>query len=304
MNIRNISNKELHKYTSLSKNDNCNFKNELLKWLGDGRTKIDHCFVVEENDEFLGRIVYGLFKDEPNDLKIWNITLRDGNFDAISIYNKLIRESMNKMKLENFKTIEYNLYSDGNDSFEIYKEIFLRCGFEIVQEKSSFICDEFNRENLSSVLNFKSLREVGENKFLKAIERVTENTLDQDDINCINEYGSKEASRKYFNILKTIDFNEDWWNLAYENEGEFVGLVVPQQFNKNIGAINYIGVTPEKRGKGYVNELLWHGTKVLFNNAVKEIIADIDVKNFPMEKSLYNQSYKFKNKMAVLKITL
>lgn len=85
MNIRNISNKELHKYTSFSKNDNCNFKNELLKWLGDGRTKIEYCFVVEENDEFLGRIVYGLFKDEPNDLKIWNITLRDGNFDVISI---------------------------------------------------------------------------------------------------------------------------------------------------------------------------------------------------------------------------
>lgn len=31
----------------------------------------------------------------------------------------------------------------------------------------------------------------------------------------------------YYELLKEIDFNQDWWKLAYDLNDEFVGLVVP-----------------------------------------------------------------------------
>jgi len=220
------------------------------------------------------------------------------------ICEMLLRESISDMRQRNFKTIEYHLYSNNSSSFEECKELFIKSGFKVMQEKKSFVCSKTDINYLSDRLMFRSLGEVGEDKFICAIERVTENTLDQDDLNCVNEYGPREAAIKYFSILKEIDFNRDWWKLAYKDKTEFVGLIVPQKFNDDIGAINYIGVDPEKRGNAYGSELLREGTKTLFNNGIKQIIADIDISNFPMENILNKHGYEFDNSMVVLKMEL
>lgn len=39
------------------------------------------------------------------------------------------------------------------------------------------------------------------------------------------------------------------------------------------GATNYIGVTAEQRGKGYVNELLWEGSQLLIDEGIKSLIT-------------------------------
>jgi len=91
--------------------------------------------------------------------------------------------------------------------------------------------------------------------------------------------------------------------LAY-SRGVFVGLVIPQLFKEQTGAINYIGVDPKQRGKGYVYDLLDKGIVSLFERKVQSILADIDELNFPMEKSLIKTGFVEEKKLWVLSISL
>lgn len=71
------------------------------------------------------------------------------------------------------------------------------------------------------------MAELSEAQFVIAIEDVTRDTLDRDDVDNNAMYGTKKAAEMYYELLKEIDFNQDWWKLAYDLNDEFVGLVVP-----------------------------------------------------------------------------
>jgi hypothetical protein len=57
-------------------------------------------------------------------------------------------------------------------------------------------------------------------------------------------------------------------------------------FGSKQAAINYIGIVPKKRGNGYVNYLIVAGIRILNENTIKKVIADIDVKNLLIMKIL------------------
>lgn len=296
--VRNIKNEDIE---SLAKSANCKevqFGKRLLSWIDKGITELDWCFVIEDNNDFLGRIVYGVFD---NQLNILDINVKNFNKD---IANELLRVSLERKELKEFSKIECHLYSDKID-FDQYVDMLIKNGFKIDQEKKSFVWQAgIVIDRPQKRLHFKSLEEITSDKYIDAIRQVTEKTLDRDDLNCIKEFGSKKAAINYFNLLKDIEFNKKWWKLAYSHNDELIGLIVPQKFNCDTGAINYIGVVPEKRGNGYVRDLLIEGIRVLSENNIKKIIGDIDVNNYPLEKALCNLDFKLDCKEVVLKLYL
>ncbi|MBU5590169.1 hypothetical protein KQI89_00165 [Clostridium sp. MSJ-4] len=297
MRVRNINYTEIDLYTNMLPYEGSRLKDILSSWLEKGITRLDWCFVIEDNNKFLGRIIYGVFDD---DLDILNIDFIDAPKEAME---KLLCHSVKEMGLKGFSKIINHLYSDKNN-FKEYKDILLKIGFKITQEKRSFTWTQNYIKESSKRLIFKSLEDTGQMEYIEAIKEVTEGTLDEDDLSSIKEIGYKKAAEKYFNELKDIDFNKKWWKLAYTGDNDLLGLVVPQRFNEDTGAINYIGVVPKRRGNGYINDLLIEGTRILSENNITKIIADIDVKNFPLEKALMDQGYKFDCEMLVMKLSL
>ncbi|MGG7163606.1 GNAT family N-acetyltransferase [Clostridium ihumii] len=299
MRIRSINIDEVDKYSKISMVDSEAFKDSLLLDINDDIVKLKWCYVLEDEGKFIGRIVGGSFDDNFQILRINIYERRD------DIREKFLKYVIDDVKSQGYDSVEAHLYSD-NVQFKNYKNMFLNVGFKITQEKYSYLWDKSNiREvkSLSKGLNFKTLKEVGEKEYVKAIEAVTENTLDRDDIENVKTLGKEAAAQRYFNELKEIDFNEEWWKLAYKNE-KLVGLIIPQKFNDKYGAINYIGVVKNERGKGYVDDLLTMGSKTLSEAGIQKIIGDIDVNNFPMENSLKRQGYKLSCNMRVLKLEM
>jgi len=86
-------------------------------------------------------------------------------------------------------------------------------------------------------------------------------------------------------------------NGEVKSNNEVVGLVIPQMLYEDVGTINYIGVIPAKRGNNYVKDLLAQGIENLIERDITEIIADIDVKNHPMENALQEMGFKEKDKL-------
>ncbi|NMG11546.1 hypothetical protein DP117_33695 [Brasilonema sp. UFV-L1] len=56
--------------------------------------------------------------------------------------------------------------------------------------------------------------------------------------------------------------------------------------------IGYIGVVPEHRGKGYVNDLLQQGTLILKSNGAVRIRSDADTVNIPMVHAFQRAGYR------------
>lgn len=297
MGVRNIKNEDIELFVKSEGCKEVEFGKILLSWIGKGITELDWCFVIEDNNDFLGRIVYGVFD---NQLNILDINLKNLNKDTMY---ELLKGSLEKEGLKTFSKVECHLYSNKVD-FDKYVDILIKNGFKVAQEKKSFMWEVDTVNRLQKGVHFKNMEEIATDKYIDAIRQVTEQTLDRDDLNCVKEFGSEKAAINYFNLLKDIDFNKKWWKLAYTHNDELIGLVVPQKFDCDTGAINYIGVVPEKRGSGYVKDLLIEGIRVLNENNIKKIIGDIDVKNYPLEKALCNLNFKLDCKEVVLKLYL
>lgn len=295
--LRNINKNEIDSVIKATTPEKSSFKDILESWINEGITKLEWCFVVEDHGNILGRLIYGVFD---NSLKMLDIWMKNFNDET---KEKLLSDSLKIMKVKEFNNVECHLYSDKNN-FQQYVKALTEVEFKVTQEKKSFVWEEEVINSLSGDLYFSTLEQVGSNEYINAIEKVTAGTLDEDDLAWVKEFGSKEAAIKYFNLLKDIDYNEGWWKLAYNQEQELLGLVVPQRLTEGIGGINYIGVIPEKRGQGYINYLVIEGVKTLKDNNIKKVIADIDIKNYPLDRVLPKQGFKLDCTMLVLKLDL
>nr|WP_236667570.1 GNAT family N-acetyltransferase [Nonomuraea sp. K271] len=77
----------------------------------------------------------------------------------------------------------------------------------------------------------------------------------------------------------------DWFVIGHLGDTP-VGLVAPDDHS-----IAYIGVLPEHRGRGYVNDLLARGTRTLAEAGVPRIVAATDTANLPTAAAFLRAGY-------------
>jgi RimJ/RimL family protein N-acetyltransferase len=90
-----------------------------------------------------------------------------------------------------------------------------------------------------------------------------------------------------------------WWRTASTGDGELVGLVMPSR-NYQFPVIGYVGVVPEQRGHGFVDDLLAEGTAVLAAEDADVIRADTDAGNAPMAASFARAGYRIVGRRIVM----
>lgn len=183
-----------------------------------------------------------------------------------------------------------------NPQFQRYAEkrmnLLSHLGFHEIRGTRRF---EWQVDNISATayarsLSFLTLSEVGEDAFVEAIMKVSVLTLDQRINDERNEAGARQHAVQLFEELKEMEYEPDWWQLAYDVDGLLVGLVMPAKAPA-FSTIAYIGVVPEQRGKGYIDPLLNQGTSILLAAGESLIRADTDVSNFPMAQAFLRSGY-------------
>jgi RimJ/RimL family protein N-acetyltransferase len=88
-----------------------------------------------------------------------------------------------------------------------------------------------------------------------------------------------------------MTYEPSWWELAFDRDDDLIGLIMPTGAPSFV-TIGYIGVVPEQRGHGHVNDLLARGTATLRRIAADTIIrADTDVSNAPMAAAFERAGY-------------
>jgi RimJ/RimL family protein N-acetyltransferase len=256
-----------------------------------GSMRSEWCFVAEEEDRPLGRVTFWTLPgmEEPFALVLLDVPW-DGDYAVVG--TRLLVDVLNEARRLGAKEIEHVLDAPPmQPQFQHYPdkrvELLESVGFAFRRETGRFEWRGGEPNTEPERLSFRTLEEVGEDAFVDAMRRVSEGTLDREIREERERLGPKEAARDFFEDARRVKHEPSWWRLAYSRpEGELVGLVMPAEPPAFL-TVFYVGVVPEMRGLGYVDDLLAAGTATLLEVRARygnerPLRADTDVANAPM----------------------
>jgi GNAT superfamily N-acetyltransferase len=141
----------------------------------------------------------------------------------------------------------------------------------------------------SEALTFRPVADLEE--LLALMTAVLEGTLDAHSRADLRRMSAREvALGQYEDEFSGYSSPRDWWRIATLAEGVPVGFVIPAHNDYN-PIIAYVAVLPQHRGRGYIDDILAEGTRVLAAQNVSRIRASTDLGNTPMAESFRRAGY-------------
>nr|WP_225821755.1 GNAT family N-acetyltransferase [Streptomyces sp. TML10] len=130
------------------------------------------------------------------------------------------------------------------------------------------------------------------------LARISDGTLDAGTRDAVARLGRARAAAEELDLmLDRYPGTRAAWRLAYL-AGEPAGIIVPAT-NFQGAQIAYIGVVPEHRGRGHVDQLLAEGTRILAATGVDEVWATTDHGNAPMAAAFRRAGYRNDDAMLI-----
>ncbi|MEV0830764.1 GNAT family N-acetyltransferase [Nonomuraea rubra] len=133
--------------------------------------------------------------------------------------------------------------------------------------------------------------EASDEEFLTVFRRIAEGSLDAHTRAGVAARGVEATAREEMDFYLGAPGKREWWRLAYTPEGEVAGMAIPSAtpYSVNVG---YLGVVPEFRGRGYVDEVLGEITRIHAANGESRITATTDLGNAPMAAAFRRAGYR------------
>jgi predicted N-acetyltransferase YhbS/RimJ/RimL family protein N-acetyltransferase len=254
-----------------------------------GSMRPEWCFVaLDTGDRPLGRVAFWSLPgmEAPFALVLLDVPWED---DYMDVGRRLLEDVLQEARSLGSGEIEHVVDAPPmRPQFQYYpekrEELLKSVGFAFRRETGRF---EWRGEESPAVpgrLSFRALEEVGEEAFVEAMMEVSRGTLDREIQAERERLGARGAAREFFEDARRVKHDPSWWKLAYTPGGDLVGLVMPAEPPAFL-TIFYVGVVPQMRGRGYVDDLLAAGTRTLLearSRNERPLLADTDVSNAPM----------------------
>jgi GNAT superfamily N-acetyltransferase len=143
--------------------------------------------------------------------------------------------------------------------------------------------------------------EPDDNVFTELFRRTLVGTLDATSRKTADAVGAAAQARADVAFYRDKMLGlRDWWRVAETGDGEPVGFTVPSR-NSDHPVVGYLGVLPEHRGHGYIDDILAETTRILAAEADTEVIhADTDLANRPMAAAFERAGYRNFGRRVVL----
>lgn len=127
--------------------------------------------------------------------------------------------------------------------------------------------------------------------FLRLFRRIAVGSLDDETRRNLEAKGAEATARGELDFYLGCPGRRDWWRVAYAPDGQVVGLALPSAtpYARNVG---YLGVVPEFRGHGYVDDLLAEITRIHAHTGTELITATTDTGNAPMAAAFDRAGYR------------
>ncbi|HEY7143633.1 MAG TPA: GNAT family N-acetyltransferase [Streptosporangiaceae bacterium] len=128
-------------------------------------------------------------------------------------------------------------------------------------------------------------------EFLAVFRRVAVGSLDVSTQRDLAAMDADRQARGDLAFYRSCPGERSWWLLAETADGELAGFAIPSAtpYHRNVG---YLGVVPELRGRGYVDDLLGEITRIHAADGADRITATTDVPNTPMAAAFDRANYQ------------
>jgi RimJ/RimL family protein N-acetyltransferase len=136
-------------------------------------------------------------------------------------------------------------------------------------------------------------RESDDEVFADLFSRALAGTLDVTSRKEAEASGAQAQARQDVRFYRErMSGERSWWRVAETRAGEVTGFGIPSR-NTDVPVVGYLGVLPEHRGHGYVDEILAELTRILVAEAgATKIHADTDLENRPMAAAFERAGYR------------
>ncbi|WP_328969485.1 GNAT family N-acetyltransferase [Streptomyces sp. NBC_00239] len=133
--------------------------------------------------------------------------------------------------------------------------------------------------------------EAGDDAFLDVFARIAQGSLDVNTQRELAEMGVAEQAREDLRFYLDCPGERSWWRLAHLPDGTLAGLALPSRtpYHRNVG---YLGVVPELRGQGLIDEILAEITRFHAAEGADRITATTDTVNVPMAAAFRRAGYQ------------
>ncbi|MFJ3172557.1 GNAT family N-acetyltransferase [Streptomyces roseus] len=134
-------------------------------------------------------------------------------------------------------------------------------------------------------------REGTDEEFLDAFARLSAGSLDLHTRNELRSMDAGRLAREDFAFYLDCPGERSWWRLAELPDGRLAGLAIPSAtpYHRNVG---YLGVVPELRGRGLIDEILAEITRFHAAAGAERITATTDTVNTPMAAAFDRAGYE------------
>ncbi|MEU9231090.1 GNAT family N-acetyltransferase [Streptomyces subrutilus] len=134
-------------------------------------------------------------------------------------------------------------------------------------------------------------REGTDEEFLAAFVRLSEGSLDLATQNELRVMDARRLAREDFAFYLDCPGERSWWRLAELPDGTLAGMAIPSAtpYHRNVG---YLGVVPEQRGRGLIDEILAEITRFHAAAGAERVTATTDTVNVPMAAAFDRAGYE------------
>ncbi|MFI6737464.1 GNAT family N-acetyltransferase [Nonomuraea sp. NPDC050451] len=265
----------------------------LLSFLESGNYRYDRIWLaVADDGEILARAVWWSFADGDKPLALDCLYVHPSVDDRVGLAAELLRRAHDAYG----QAIEYHVFvtNGWRDNPKTAAAIAWRwkaAGHAGLTEELERLRYEWTAGPVpepSDRLVFRG--EDDDEVFVEAFRRVAVGTLDFHTRQALVTMDALEQAREDVRDYRSMRGDRSWWRLAYDKSGDLVGVALPSA-NDGGPVVGYLGVMPEHRGHGYVDDLLGEITRVHAEHGVQQIRADTDSGNVPMARAFERAGY-------------
>ena len=254
----------------------------------DGSSRPEWTFVATDGDSPVGRVGFVVTPSvtdpawvgslPPSEMTLFGAAAWTG--DPVAVLAELVRAA----RLSLGDTVPEILEIRTNPAFHKRPEERLALAaalhLPVFQEKEGVLWEEEGGPAATPRrLRVRSLADLGPARYAEVFARIPQGTLDRNDQWYFERVRPEHWAAQ---MLEYADGAEDSWLIA-ENDAGPVGMVGISPFDEpGTATVAYIGVLPEHRGNGYVDDLLAAGTAAAQRAGFTRILSDVDTENQPM----------------------
>lgn len=157
------------------------------------------------------------------------------------------------------------------------------CGMNLFQEKHGFTWNDRGRVASDGRLLFQSIADIGEEAYRSVMAPCGQGTLDRNDRYYWSGCGPDNWAAQMTDFLDEDDAS--MWLIGYRDD-QPVGYIAVARVEDWGSTIVHVGVLPDHRGNGYIDDLLAAGTNAARDAGIDSMLSDVDVLNEPMRNAM------------------